>query len=165
MNERIDMQGAVTVTLTDGDGRELTVLRQRNRIVRTGRQLVAQLFGGVTAGTPPARVTHMAVGTGDAAPADDQTALAAERAPRKPIAEVTYTDFDEVQTGGGTVRRVRVSLRALFDFGEANGPEPLREAAIFTADAPGGVMYNRVVFPAVTKTAAFQLTLLWEITF
>jgi hypothetical protein len=26
-------------------------------------------------------------------------------------------------------------------------------------------MYNRVVFPAVTKTAAFQLTLLWEITF
>jgi hypothetical protein len=165
MNERMDMKGSVTVTLADSDLRPVTIVRQPNRIVRSGRQLVAQLFGGVTAGTPPARVTHMAVGTGDTAPADDQTALVAERAPRKPIAEVTYTDVDEVQPGGGTVRRVRVSMRAIFDFGEANGADPLREAAIFTADAPGGTMYNRVVFPAVTKTAAFQLTLLWEITF
>jgi hypothetical protein len=165
MYECMDMKGAVTLTLTGRDGRPVTVLRKHNRIVRAGRQLVAQLFGGVTTGTPPARVTHMAVGTGDTAPTDDQTALVAERAPRKAIAEVTYTDFDEVQTGGGSVRRVRVSLRTVFDFAEANGAEPLREAAIFTSDAPGGTMYNRVVFPAVTKTAAFQLTLLWEITF
>jgi hypothetical protein len=40
----------------------------------------------------------------------------------------------------------------------------LREAGIFTA-VSGGVMYNRVVFDAVTKTNAFKLTLLWDITF
>lgn len=165
MHERLDMQGAVTVTLSDASGRPISVVRRHNRIVRAGRQLVAQLFAGVTSGTPPAKVTHMAVGIGDAAAADDQTALVAERAPRKPITDVVYSDFDEPVPGGGTVRRVRVSLRSVFDFGEANGAEPLREAAIFTGDAPGGVMYNRVVFPTVTKTNAFQLTLLWEITF
>src|SRR5262245_21787000 len=164
MNEQIDMRGAVTVILTDRDGRTVEAVRRHNRIVRAGRQLVAQLFAGVTAGTPPAKVTHMAVGTGAADPADDQTALVAERAPRKAITDVQYTDFDERQTAG-PVRRVRVSMRSVFDFGEANGAEPLREAGILTGDAPGGVMYNRVVFPAVTKTNAFQLTLLWEITF
>jgi hypothetical protein len=164
MQERIEMQGAVTVILSDLDGRSVEILRRHNRIVRVGRQLVAQLFAGVTTGTPPARVTHMAVGTDATEAADDQTALVAERAPRKPISDVAYSDFDEPQPGGGAIRRVRVSLRSIFDFAEANGAEPLREAAIFTADT-GGVMYNRVVFPPVTKTNAFQLTLLWEITF
>jgi hypothetical protein len=159
MNERLDMRGQVTLRLTDRDGNVVAERHRRNRIVRTGRQLVAQLFAGVSGGPPPTQVTHMAVGTGAAAPADDQVGLATERAPRKPIQETEFTDFDD----GGT-RRVRVSLRSVFDFGEANGPEPLREAGIFTA-ATAGVMYNRVVFDAVTKTNAFQLTLLWEITF
>ena len=52
----------------------------------------------------------------------------------------------------------------MFDFGDANGAEPFREAGIFTAEN-GGVMYNRVVFDAVTKTDAFKLTLLWDIVF
>lgn len=166
MREQINMQGQVTLRLTDAAGRVVHEQHRRNKIVLAGRQLVAQLFGGVTAGTPPTAVTHMAVGTKATAAADDQTALLAERAPRKAIAEVAYSDFDEAQPGGGTVRRVRAALRAVFDFNEANGPEPLREAGIFTADAAGsGVMYNRVVFEPVTKTNAFQLTLLWQITF
>lgn len=166
MEERIDMRGQVMLRLTDERGWLVHQQLCRNRIVRSGRQLVAQLFGGVAAGTPPTSVTHMAVGTGSTAPADDQTALVAERAPRKAIAEVTYSDFDEPQPGGGTVRRVRASLRAVFDFAEANGADPLREAGIFTSGAPGGgVMYNRVLFDPVTKSNAFQLTLLWDITF
>jgi hypothetical protein len=52
----------------------------------------------------------------------------------------------------------------VFDFGEANGPEPLREAAIFTA-AADGTMYNRVVFDPVTKADTFKLTLIWDIVF
>jgi hypothetical protein len=159
MNERLEMQGQVTLILTDRAGAVVARLHRRNRIVRSGRQLVAQLFAGVSGGPPPTQVTHMAVGSGAAAPADAQVGLVTERPPRKPIQETVFTDVDD----GGT-RRVRVSLRSVFDFGEANGPDPLREAGIFTAEA-AGVMYNRVVFDAVTKTNAFQLTLLWEITF
>jgi hypothetical protein len=163
MHENMEMKGRLTLRLMDRQG-HVTEVTKPNRIVTSGRQLVAQLFGGVTAGAPPARVTHMAVGTNAAAPADNQTGLGAERGPRKPIAEVTYTEFDEAVPGGGTVRRVRATLRAVFEFGDVNGADPLREAGVFTA-AAGGVMYNRVVFEGVTKTNAFQLTLLWDITF
>ena len=93
--------------------------------------------------------------------------LLAQRGGRKPFTEVTYTDFDEPVPGGGgaVVRRVRASVTAVFDFGEANDTTtPLREAGIFNA-ATGGVMYNRVVFEPVTKTNSFKLTLLWDIVF
>jgi hypothetical protein len=167
MNETIEMRGRLTLELSDREGRVVERQQQNNRIVRTGRQLVAQLFGGVTQGAPPGQVTHMGIGTSGAAPADDQTALGAERAPRKPISSLTYSDVDDPVPGqpGVTIKRVKASLKAVYDFGEGNdSATPLREAAIFTADT-AGVMYNRVVFDPVTKTNAFQLTLLWDITF
>jgi hypothetical protein len=164
MKEHINMEGKLTLTLTDREGRVISERVHKNRIVKTGRRLVAELFAGVTAGPPPTRVTHMAVGTGAAAAADDQTGLGAERAPRKPITEIGFAEFDE-GSGGTATRRVKATLKAIFDFDEANDlAVPLREAGIFTA-ASGGVMYNRVVFEPVTKTNAFKLTMLWDITF
>lgn len=164
MHESNDMRGRLTLRLTDRDGRLIDERQPRNRIVKSGRALVAQLFAGVPGGTPPAKVTHMAVGSDATPAADEQTALLAERAPRKPISDVTYADFDEI-VKGVTTRRVRATLKAIFDFADANDPAvPLREAAIFT-DAAAGVMYNRVVFEPVTKTGAFKLTLLWDVTF
>ena len=161
MNEHMDMKGALTLRLTDREGSVVLETRQTNRIVKSGRRLVAELFAGVAGGTPPSKVTHMAVGTGAAAEADDQTGLAAERAPRKEITEVTFAEVEE----RGPVRRVRATLKAVFDFGDANDlTTPLREAGVFTA-ASAGVMYNRVVFEPVTKTNAFKLTMLWDITF
>lgn len=166
MNEVMNMSGRLTLQVADREGRVVREQHHHNLIVKTGRELVAKLFAGVAAGAPPTRVTHMAVGTNATPPADNQIALLGERAPRKEIlaADVTYTEFEEPVKGGGSVRRVRASLKAVFDFNEANGPEPLREAGIFTA-LTGGVMYNRVVFDPVTKTNAFKLTLLWDITF
>ena len=164
MHESNDMRGRLTLLLSDRDGRLIAEQRPHNRIVKAGRTLVAQLFAGVAGGTPPAKVTHMAVGTDATPAADNQTALIAERAPRKPISEVSYVDFDET-VNGVTTRRVRATLKSIFEFADANDPAvPLREAAIFTA-AAAGVMYNRVVFEPVTKTNAFKLTLLWDVTF
>ena len=164
MNEVLDMRGSVTMLLTDRAGAVVYERREHNRIVKSGRDLVAKLFAGAPGQTQPTRVTHMGVGTDGADPTDDQTALLKERPareglPRKPIEEVSFAEF----TDAG-VKRVRVTLKAVFDFEEANGPEPLREAAIFNAPT-GGVMYNRVTFKDVTKTNAFKLTLLWDITF
>jgi hypothetical protein len=90
-------------------------------------------------------------------------ALVAARAPRNPITTVTYSEVTE-SSPGGPVKRIRASLQTIFDFNEANGAEPLREAGIFTA-AAGGVMYNRVVFDPVTKSNNFKLTLIWDIVF
>jgi hypothetical protein len=165
MDERIEMRGGVILQLVDRHGRVVYQQQQGNRIVRSGRRLVAELFGGVAGGTLPSRVSHMAVGTDGTAANDDQIGLLAQRGGRKPITEVAYTDFEEPAPGGGVVRRVRASVTSVFDFDEANDTTtPLREAGIFNA-ASGGVMYNRVVFEPVTKTNSFRLTLLWDIVF
>jgi hypothetical protein len=163
MQEQIDMRGAMMLYLIDRSGNIIQTQSNKNRIVKTGRKLVAELFAGV-AGTPPAKVTHMGIGTGDAAATDEQDKLVAPREPRKAIATPQYEEFDEVISRGVTVRRIKVKLSTEFDFNEANGNEPLREAGIFNA-VTGGVMYNRVTFQPVTKTDAFKLTLLWEIIF
>ena len=163
MRDSNNLHGTLTVQLVDRAGALIRQQRCPNRIVTSGRQLVAHLFAGQAAGVPPTRVTHMAVGTDPTAPADSDTALRAERVPRKAIASVDHSEITETEAGG-EVRRVRARLTAVFDFGDANGSEPLREAGIYTAGS-GGVLYNRVVFDPVTKTDAFKLTLLWDVVF
>lgn len=163
MHEFMDMKGQLRLALTDRRGALVYEGVHKNLIVKSGRQLVAQLFGGIQAGTPPSRVTHMGVGTGATPASDDQLDLAAPRLPRNPISSVVYSDVTDTSSGA-PVRRIKVSLQTVFDFGEANGTTQLREAGIFTA-ATGGVMYNRVVFDGVTKSDTFKLTLLWDILF
>jgi hypothetical protein len=160
MHESNDMQGILTLRLTDRDGHIINQIQHKNRIVSSGRNLVARLFSGRLEGTPLSNVTHMGVGTGNTPPADGDTALANERSPRQPISDVRHSFY----TQADGVNRARVQLVSIFDFNDANGAEPLREAGIFTADS-GGQLYSRVVFDDVTKTNAFRLTLLWDIDF
>jgi hypothetical protein len=150
------MHGRLTLCLTDRHGRIVHKTHHGNRIVTSGRDLVAKLFAGQIPGLPPTVVTHMAVGTDGSEPADADTALRAEIAPRKPVG----VEYSKITEGG--VERVRARLTSVFDAGEANGP--LREAGIFTAQS-AGVMYNRVKFETVTKSADFKLTLIWDIVF
>jgi hypothetical protein len=164
MDEKHEMSGCLTLRVSNREGRTVYEQSTRNRIVASGRTLVAHMFGGPPSGPEPTRVTHMAVGTDGTPPTDGNTQLGAQReakagVPRKPIGEVSYEPFDD-----GGIRRVRARLTAEFDFDEANGDEPLREAGVFN-DGEEGVMYNRVVFEPVTKTEAFKLTLLWDIVF
>jgi hypothetical protein len=158
MRETMDMQGKVRLLLEDRAGRLLLDRTHPNRIVKSGRQLVAQLFAGVE-GTPPSKVTHMAVGTGKDEAKDDQVGLQAERT-RNPVGKPAYTEI--VDDKG--VKRIKVSLQSVFDFGEANGTEPLCEAGLFTAKSDGTI-YNRVTFDPVTKAPTFKLTLIWDIVF
>jgi hypothetical protein len=158
MRETMDMQGKVRLLLEDSEGRLLLDRTHPNRIVKSGRQLVAQLFAGVE-GTPPSKVTHMAVGTGKDEAKDDQVGLQAERA-RNPVGKPVYGEI--VDDKG--VKRIKVSLQSVFDFGEANGAEPLCEAGLFTAKSEGTI-YNRVTFDPVTKANTFKLTLIWDIVF
>lgn len=158
MHETMEMQGTLRLLAEDRCGAIILDRRHANRIVKSGRQLAAQLFAGVE-GTPPSKVSHMAVGTGSDAATDDQTALIAERA-RNAVGAPVYTEVVD----SGSVKRIRVRLQTVFDFGEANGAAPLREAGIFTADQDG-TMYNRVVFDPVTKADTFKLTLIWDVVF
>src|SRR4051812_1607306 len=125
MRENNDMHGAMTLQVTDRQGVLVYETQYKNRIVTSGRNLVAQLFAGIAGGVPPGQVTHMGVGTDATAPSDGDSALKAERAPRRAISSVDYSEISE-GTGAGEVKRVRARLTAVFDFGDANGTEPLR---------------------------------------
>jgi hypothetical protein len=165
MRESTDMRGTVTLELTDAAGTVVHRQQRRNRIVKSGRRLVAERFAGVPTGIPPSQVSHVAVGSDGTAATDDNSQLGNQRGGRNPITQIGYIDIEEKPPGSvETIKRTRASLSAVFDFNEANGPDPLREAGVFTA-ATGGVMYNRVTFDPVTKTNAFKLTVLWDIVF
>jgi hypothetical protein len=160
MRDRLDPRGSLVLRVTDRSGRLVDERRHRNRIVLSGRQMIAELFSEAT--SPPGPISHMGVGTDGTPAADDQEDLLAQRDERREISERSVERVDEPTGSGEDVSRVRVNLTAVFDYDQANGDAPLREAASFNAD---GTMYNRVVFEPVTKTDAFKLTLLWEIVF
>ena len=62
-------------------------------------------------------------------------------------------------TGGADIV---VTLSSTFGYDDANGT--LTEAGIFNSEN-GGVLYNRVMFPEITKTDKFTLSLIWKISF
>jgi hypothetical protein len=159
MQESMDLRGWLTLQLINHAGEVVQSISCQNHVVTAGRQLVAELFAATI---PVSKVNHIAVGTGDSPPENDQTQLVDERA-RNPIAEVSF-----VPVADDT--RVTARLKVIFGNDQANDnnnpedPAPLREAGIFNA-ATGGTMYNRVVFEPVFKTNAFQLVMMWDVTF
>ena len=70
------------------------------------------------------------------------------------------TDLSPTPLTGGA--DITVTLASTFGYDDANGN--LTEAGIFNSDN-GGVMYNRVVFPEISKTDKLTLSLIWKISF
>jgi len=154
LTETLDLKGRLTLQKRNANGELVEEIAANNSIVLSGRDLVAKLFIHETI----APVSHVAVGTGTAAvdPAAN-TQLAAEIF-RKPIKPIDPT----LHLGTTPDNKKKVTITADLDFLEALGA--LTEAGLFNA-ASAGVMYNRVVFPAINKTDNFKLTLIWEIIF
>ena len=76
------------------------------------------------------------------------------------IEERVPGDLAETTLSGGS--DIMVTLSSTFGYDDANGK--LTEAGIFNSDVQG-VMYNRVVFPEISKTDKFTLSLIWKISF
>jgi hypothetical protein len=157
------MRAKLTVELLDRRGTVLATRAAHNTVLRSGGQLIAELFTG--AGGP---ITHMAVGTSDADPTsvtvaglgnDDgagQPGITGGTSAAIPP-EAFSTTVDE-QRG-----RVLVKIRATLP--DAAGVGTLREAALVSRQGDADVLYNRVVFTPLTKGADHDLTLFWEVEF
>jgi hypothetical protein len=154
INESIDMTGRLTVLKRNRANTVIDEIAADNSIVLSGRDLVAKLF----INEKIAPISHIAVGTGNdpVIPAQDEK-LGTELF-RKPIKPADASQ--NITTTADN--RKKVIITADLDFNEANGV--LTEAGLFNAPT-SGVMYNRVVFPAITKTSDFKLTLIWEVVF
>ncbi len=76
------------------------------------------------------------------------------------LEEALPRQLNPTKLSGGS--DIVVTLSSTFGYEDANGI--LTEAGIFNSE-DGGVMYNRVVFPEITKTDKFTLSLIWKISF
>ncbi len=76
------------------------------------------------------------------------------------IEEELPAEMDMKWLSGGS--DIQVTLSSTFGYDDANGT--LTEAGIFNSE-DGGVLYNRVVFPEISKTDKFTLSLIWKISF
>jgi hypothetical protein len=76
------------------------------------------------------------------------------------IEERLPDELEKTALSGGS--DIIVTLSSTFGYDDANGK--LTEAGIFNSDNQG-VMYNRVVFPEISKTDKFTLSLIWKISF
>ena len=154
VSEDLDMKGKLTLQKYNKSNQIVQEISASNNIVSSGRDLVAKLF--INEKIDP--ISHVAVGTGTAKvdPKTD-TKLNTELF-RKAITKIDPTQ-DMTTTSDG---KIKVTIKVELDFDEAN--DALTEAGLFNANT-GGVMYNRVVFPAINKSKDFKLTLIWEILF
>lgn len=150
--EELGMEGIVEAVLRDRQGRPLDRRRTKNLITSAGRRLLAEaLFGRAGEVT-----LEIAVGSGKSPPRVDDRALVAMLG-RSRVREPAVVDVE-----GG---RVRVVLRA--EIPEVAGAEAqeIREAGLLVSvDGGPPVLFNRALFPALTRTAGVDLDLSWEIT-
>ena len=147
----ISLTGHVTLTLLDRSGRLIARQVVHNRIVAGGQRLLADLL----LGRSTQALATVAVGSGDAAPTAEDTALAAE-VYRKAIAEA---DKQIIEGDGGHLTvRVVVTL----DTDEPpEGDVTLREIGLFDA---ADVLFSRALLPTpVMKTHDFALQVRWDV--
>lgn len=159
------MRSHLHLELTDRRGRVLARRRHHNAVMRSGAQLIADLFAG--RGSP---ITHMGVGTSDAAPDDVAVAALSNEAAGDDAALVGATTTaiaaEAFTSALDDARRiVQVRVRATLPAPAAVGR--IREAGLISVAEGDGpdVLYNRVTFAPVTKGDDHELTLFWEVEF
>ncbi|HEU4561836.1 MAG TPA: hypothetical protein VFS20_28685 [Longimicrobium sp.] len=155
LREDLNIAGRLTLRLHAADGQVADERVAHNDITLKGRELVARLFNADLAATDIPRVSRIVVGSDDHAFNAQDTALGAR------VGATAITSYAEETVNDGT--RQRKLLRLTGELGEKDCNAELREAGLFTDGEE--LMYNRVVFKPINKSAEFKLTLVWEITF
>jgi len=164
LRDSLDMRGRLIIRARNRQDTIVEEMVADNAIVYTGRELVAYLFTGQTHAASITPISHLALGSDGTAvhPKAEDTALKAE-ALRLPIGKMDIQKAQDDSTA-----RAKVTITTELDFAVPSEGESLelREAGLFSGSDPAqSVMYNRVVFPVITKTKEFALTFIWEITF
>jgi hypothetical protein len=154
------MRATVRLELRNDAGEIVDVRRVKNSVMRSGAELLANLFAGQ--GTKG--ITHMGVGISGEA---EEGTFVRE-------ALTTTGDAPDALTGGSETpiaatdfavkadaerRLIVVQVRATLPKSAAIGT--LREAALLSE----ATLYNRVTFAPIRKQDDHELTMFWEVTF
>ncbi|HEY1294531.1 MAG TPA: hypothetical protein VGJ60_15750 [Chloroflexota bacterium] len=145
------LSGRVTVYQLDTNGSTVAQFVRANTIVDAGRALIGQRLIGNPAAGP---ISHLAVGSSNAAATPSDTGLRAE------INSIARTAITTQALPDGIGLRVGAQVSSATS-------QTISEAGLFNAAAHGaGVMYNRVTFSAPIPIApGLDLAFQWDITF
>ena len=158
MRERQELAGRVSIVLRDPARGEVARYRFDNLITSAGRTLLANALTGAV--QIQSQYLSIDVGTGTVAPAVTDTALNA----RADGAAAQIGPPKLVSDAGG--QRVVATVSATLPATGAAAAQALTEAGIAIA-LPGAapVLYNRVVFPVISRAGNLEMTLSWEVMF
>lgn len=144
LRESIPSHGTLKLELRNAAGK-LKASQTHNLVVNLG---IAGIAARIHKDAEP-KVTHMALGTGNAAvlPADIALGTETARVAMQSTNTVTEVVADD-------------AVQFVAEFGPGVGTGALTEAGLFTA-ASAGKMWCRSVFGALTKEAEDTLTIAW----
>jgi hypothetical protein len=155
------MRGRVFIEVRSQSGEVLDTRSACNAVMRTGAEILADLFTGK--GVP---ITHMGVGVSDAPESETFTTGALTNSGAGALTgatEVAIAPDAFTIVADATKRLVQVRLRATLPVDAAVGD--LREAGLIARNSSGARLYNRVVFPTLPKRGEHELSLFWEVSF
>lgn len=146
INSGVEAKGMVKITKTNEHGEVIQQFEVPNLVVATGKVYIAGKMIAEAADIP-VHMTHMAIGTGTASPADADTTLG--------------TQTGRVLLSGALQETNSITYTATFPAGTGTGA--ITEAGIFNASV-GGTMLCRTVFPVVNKQAGDTIAVTWKVT-
>jgi len=118
-----------------------------NLIVNAGHNMLAHRFWGQS--SPPGAISHVAIGTGNTAAANTQTAL---------VSEVH-------RNANATFTRANNVLTVTASFGDGDGEGLIAEAGLFNASSGGTMFARSLLSPARQKNTADTIDITWDLTF
>lgn len=150
IQEAVQATGSLDIIVRDENGNIKEARHVPNLVVTVGKNWIAGRLKDTASGhTSPTQMTHMAIGSGTANPADADTALGTE------LGRVALT------TAGGTISSATATYAATFAAGTGTGA--VTEAGIFTASS-AGTLLCRTKFDVVNKGASDSLSINWSVT-
>ncbi len=150
LQEQLKATGSLDIVVRDEHGHIKEERHVPNLVVTLGKAWIAGRLKDTAGGhTQPTQMTHMAIGSGTANPADADTALGTE------------LGRTALSTAGGTVASATVTYAATFAAGTGTGA--VTEAGIFNASS-AGTLICRTKFDVVNKAAADSLSINWSVT-
>ena len=144
INDTLKLRGDVSIKLYDKNGKIKDQREITNLVVNSGLAFICSRM----AGTSPAVMTHMGVGSGTTSAAAGQTALVSQLGSREAL--------DSTNASANTIVFV-CSLEA------GDGTGAVSESGIFNS-ASSGTMLARVTFPVVNKQADDTMSITHTIT-
>jgi len=148
------MRAFLRLEIRENSGELISVREAHNSVLRSGADLLAQMFALRSTG-----ITHMAVGSSDAPESQDFATTALSNPTEVPLT----ADSFQIDPPDPVKRVVRVRIRGTVPAAAAVGT--LREAGLVSHNGDTSLLYNRVVFAPVDKTGDHELTLFWEVGF